>query len=96
MIKKLFLILWLSIFLSIPAWAGTTTTNGFLYLPSLGASGIDEKNLFDGGLNRVDTRLGKEIWVGDPNYGTTLSTAVTTVQRMLVNCGFERNYIAVQ
>ncbi len=62
-------------------WAvtGTTTTNGFLYKPPLGARGETEKNTFDAGLDRVDARLGKEIWVGDPNYGTTFQAAITAI-----------------
>ena len=31
------------------------------------------------GLDRVDTRLGKEVWVGDPLYGTTFQSAVTAI-----------------
>ncbi len=61
------------------AWAGTVTASGFLYKPALGASGTTEKNLFDAGFDRVDDRLGNEIWVGDPNYGTTLSAAITAI-----------------
>lgn len=69
---------WL-IFLSVSGWAGTQTPNGFLYKPDVGARGTAEKNLYDAGLDRVDTRLGKEIWVGDPNYGSTLQEAVAAV-----------------
>ena len=56
---------WL-IFLSVSGWAGTQTSNGFLYKPDVGARGTAEKNLYDLGLDRVDARLGKEIWLGDP------------------------------
>jgi hypothetical protein len=59
--------------------AGTWTPNNFLYEPSQGAKGAVEKNLFDTGLERVDKRLGYEIWVGDPNYGSTLQAAVTAI-----------------
>jgi hypothetical protein len=65
--------------LAIPAVAGTWTSNSFLYKPSTGARGEAEKNTYDSGLDRVDVRLGKEIWVGDPNYGATLQSAVTAI-----------------
>lgn len=72
---------WL-IFLSVSGWAGTQTSNGFLYKPDVGARGTAEKNLYDAGLDRVDARLGKEIWLGDPG-GTpgydTLPHALTTI-----------------
>jgi hypothetical protein len=51
---------------SLPGQTGTLTANQFLYKPSLGALGTAEKNTFDAGLDRVDVRLGKSIWVGDP------------------------------
>ena len=52
--------------LAIPAVAGTWTPNSFIYKPSTGARGEADKKTFDSGLDRVDARLGKEIWVGDP------------------------------
>jgi hypothetical protein len=58
---------------------GTWTNHGFIYKPAEGARGATEKNTFDAGLDRVDARLGKEIWVGDPNYGTTLQDAITAI-----------------
>ena len=61
------------------AAAGTWTTNQFFYKPSLGARGENEKALYDSGLDQVDTRLGKEIWLGDPNYGNTLPSAITAI-----------------
>jgi hypothetical protein len=64
---------------TLPAWAGTLTTNKFLYKPSLGARGDAEKKTFDASLDRIDARLGKEIWVGDPNYGATFQDAVTAI-----------------
>jgi len=66
-------------FLAIPALAGTWTSNNFIYKPSAGARGEGEKQTFDSGLDRVDARLAKEIWVGDPGYGTTLQDAVTAL-----------------
>jgi len=76
-----FLFLFLLVIFSGPSWAdtGATTTNGFLYKPPLSARGQTEKNTFDAGLNRVDARLGKETWVGDPNYGATFQAAVTAI-----------------
>ena len=58
---------------------GTWTSNQFVYKPSLGARGSNEKNLFDAGMDRIDTRLSKEIWVGDPAYGETLPAAVAAI-----------------
>ncbi len=62
-----------------PVLAGDWTSHGFIYKPSLGARGNVEKNRYDSGLDRVDARLSKEIWVGDPNYGTTLQDALTAI-----------------
>ncbi len=64
---------------SYPAFSGTLTTNEFLAKLRLGARGETEKNAFDAGLDRVDARLGKEIWVGDPKYGSTFQQAVTAI-----------------
>jgi hypothetical protein len=61
------------------AIAGVWGTNNFLYKPSYGESGTTSYNNFTTGLTRVDTRLGKEIWVGDPNYGTTLQDAINAI-----------------
>jgi hypothetical protein len=61
------------------AAAGTWTTDQFFYKPGLGARGQDEKALSDSGRDRVDTRLGKEIWLGDPNYGNTLQSALAAI-----------------
>ncbi len=62
-----------------PVLAGDWTANGFIYKPSLGARGTVEKNRYDSGQDRVDARLNKEIWVGDPNYGTTIQDALTVI-----------------
>ncbi len=59
--------------------AGAWTPNNFLYKPDEGARGKDEKAWFDSGSNRIDARLGKEIWVGDPNYGPTFQDAITAI-----------------
>ena len=64
---------------TLPAWTGTLTTNKFFYKPSLGARGDTEKKSFDASMDRIDARLGKEIWVGDPNYGTTFQDAITAI-----------------
>jgi hypothetical protein len=61
------------------AMAGNWTANQFLYKPALGARGTAEKNTYDSGMDRVDARLGKEIWVGDPLYGSTLQAAITAI-----------------
>jgi hypothetical protein len=68
-----------AIFLASAAAAGSLTTNEFLYKPALGARGTVEKTLYDQGLDRLDARLGKEIWVGDPKYGTTLPAVLTAI-----------------
>ena len=78
-ITALILALLLACVFAVPAWPSGLTSNKFLYKPDLGAKGLTEKNTFDAGLDRVDARLGKEIWVGDPNYGTTLQEALTTI-----------------
>jgi hypothetical protein len=59
--------------------SGTWTANNFLYKPATGARGEAQKNLFDSGLDRIDARLGKEIWVGDPNYGQSLQSAIAAI-----------------
>jgi hypothetical protein len=61
------------------AVAGEWTANHFVYKPALGARGATEKGSYDIGLDRIDSRLGKEIWVGDPNYGPTLQDAITAI-----------------
>jgi hypothetical protein len=58
---------------------GTWTNNGFIYKPAVGARGATEKNTFDAGMDRVDARLGKEIWVGDPKYGNTIQAVLTAI-----------------
>lgn len=58
---------------------GVDTTNGFFYLPDIGASGTTEKGLYDAGQQRADTRLGYQVWVGDPNYGNTLEDCITAI-----------------
>lgn len=58
---------------------GTWTFNEFIYKPEVGARGANEKSSYDSGMDRIDARLGKEIWVGDPKYGTTLQEAVTAI-----------------
>lgn len=55
------------------------TQNQFIYKPSLGARGAAEKTTFDAGLDRIDTRLGKEIWLGDPLYGSSLADAISAI-----------------
>jgi hypothetical protein len=62
----------LLIFLAISAegLAGLWTTNEFIYKPAIGDRGQTSKDLFDAGLDRIDARLGEEIWVGDPLHLT--------------------------
>lgn len=71
--------LFLAFFFVAQAIPGTWTSNNFIYKPSLGARGTTEKNSYDAGLDRVDARLSKEIWVGDPNYGATVQSVVTAI-----------------
>jgi hypothetical protein len=68
-----------SILLTTQVMAGTWTANEFLYKPDLGARGVAEKSHYDTGLDRIDARLGKTIWVGDPKYGATLQTTITAI-----------------
>lgn len=80
--KRSILALGLLLFFSVSGWAGSSTPKGFLYKPDLGARGNAEKNLYDAGLDRVDARLGKEIWLGDPGGSpgyNTLAHALTTI-----------------
>jgi hypothetical protein len=65
---------------------GNYTTNQFLYKPTLGASGTLEKNNYDAGLDLVDSRLGKEVWVDDPLAGSTLASAITYCNNLGTNC----------
>ena len=65
--------------LPVVARAGVWTANEFIYKPAVGARGEQEKTLYSAGLDRVDARLGKQIWVGDPNYGPTLQDAIDTI-----------------
>ena len=67
------------ILLTCGAWTGSWTSHNFLYQPNLGAKRATGKSTFDTGLHRVDARLEKEIWVGDPNYGTTVQSAVSAI-----------------
>ena len=71
----------LLIFLAISAegLAGLWTTNEFIYKPSQGARGEREKSTYDSGQDRVDVRLAKEVWVGDPKFGATLQDALTAL-----------------
>jgi|GEM_PF-3265142 len=80
--KRSILALGLLLFFSVSGWAGSSTPKGFLYKPALGARGDAEKNLYDAGLDRVDARLGKEIWLGDPGGSpgyNTLANALATI-----------------
>jgi hypothetical protein len=71
----------LLIFLAISAegLAGIWTTNEFIYKPGQGARGESEKSTYDSGQDRVDVRLAKEVWVGDPKFGATLQDALTAL-----------------
>jgi hypothetical protein len=48
---------------------GSWTGNEFFYKPAPGARGVNEKALFDEGLDRIDARLGKILYVTDHKYG---------------------------
>jgi hypothetical protein len=80
---RLLLVLLTLIGLAGKGLSGTWSTNNFLYKPATGARGEAQKNLFDSGLDRIDARLGKEIWVGDPNYGQTLQSSITAIGSVL-------------
>lgn len=48
---------------------GGWTANHFLYKPAMGARGVEQKKLFDSGLDAIDTRLGQTVFVTDPAFG---------------------------
>jgi hypothetical protein len=77
------------------ALAGVWASNNFVYKPNYGESGITSYNNFSSGLTRIDTRLGYEIWVGDPKYGTTLQDAVTTIGTMQVTLHLTRGTYSI-
>jgi hypothetical protein len=86
MFLRLLLVLLTLIGLAGKGISGTWTANNFLYKPATGARGEAQKNLFDSGLDRIDARLGKEVWVRDPNYGQSLQSAIAAIgyaQRIL-------------
>lgn len=58
--------------------AGTWSTNNFFYKPKMGARGQTEKQIFESGLQLVDSHLGKYKTLGDPGYAT-LSEALDTI-----------------
>ncbi len=60
-----------------PGWAGDLTANQFFCKSNSGARGAQENGTFDSALDRVDPRLGREIWVGDPKYGSSFQNTVT-------------------
>jgi hypothetical protein len=78
LMQRLLILLWLLV-ISSQAWGGTWTANGFVYKPEVGARGAEAKALFDSGVDRIDARLGKEIWVGDPQYGSSLPEAIAAI-----------------
>jgi hypothetical protein len=68
-----------AILLAAVAMGGTWTPNQFIYKPEVGARGAQEKGLFDTGLERLDTRLGNEIWLNDAKYGGNFQTAINEI-----------------
>lgn len=59
--------------------AGSWNANNFSYNPQLTTQGTTDYAAFNTSQDRIDARLGKEIWVGDPNYSTTLQDAITAI-----------------
>lgn len=81
-IKSLVLGVLLTILVPLALWAaGTWDSSGTFYRPSFKElfESPTGHNLFTEGLTRAGNRVGKEIWVGDPNYGTTFQDAVTAI-----------------
>ncbi len=70
---------------------GNYTANQFMYKPLLGASGLAEKTLFDGGLDLVDARLGNEVWVGDPK--NSIYAGATDFHKALTGIGTSQKAI---
>jgi len=61
------------------AAAGDWTANEFIYKPDIGARGQAEKNIYDSGQDRLDARLAKEHWVGDPKLGNSPQSAISAL-----------------
>lgn len=59
--------------------AGSWSPNNFSYKPQLTTQGTTDYNNFNTSQDRVDARLAKEVWVGDPNYGTTIEAAMAAI-----------------
>jgi hypothetical protein len=64
------------------AWAaGAWSTNKFSYKPQLTTQGTTDYTNFNTSQDRVDTRLAREVWVGDTNVSgySTFAAAVATL-----------------
>jgi hypothetical protein len=68
-----------TLFLVTQVMAGAWTSNNFLYKPTIGARGDDERAKFESGLNRVDSRLANEKWLNDSLYNGDLDTAISSI-----------------
>ena len=70
----------LTILLSGSAWAaGIWEPNKFGYAPQLTTQGTPDYGNISTSQARIDARLGKQIWVGDPNYGSTIPACVNAI-----------------
>lgn len=47
---------------------GANTANDWFYKPAYSEYGEDNLTLFNAGLDSIDARLAKEVWVGDPRF----------------------------
>jgi hypothetical protein len=76
--RKYCLTIILIIWASAPYGAAGTWATGSLFYKVASGKTISKTN-FDIGLNQVDSCLSKEIRLGDPNYGTSIQDAITTI-----------------
>ncbi len=70
--------------------AGSWSTNNFSYKPQLTTQGTTDYGNFNNSQDSVDSRLGKEIWVGDPLHLTLdsiLADATVTSGTIVVPAG---------
>ena len=69
------------------AWAqGTWQPKGFGYAPYRTAEGTDNNAATALSQARIDTRLGKDMYVGDPILGNTLQTSVAYLTANSITC----------
>src|SRR5271157_4554209 len=79
-LRKLISGIILSLFLASACWAtGTWQPKGFGYAPGQTAEGSTNNVNTALSQARIDARLGKQIWMADPNYASTLASCVAAI-----------------